>query len=565
MKTFRLLAAFFALFLFAGSTTLAQTARVQFIHNSSFDYFASGEIEVNEIVVFNNLVYRSATPFLEIPSGNVEIEFDSENVFYEQDVVLENGGTYVFVLSGGGVEPGSFQTSTWHVYDLGREFASNTGNTDVLVHHGSIDAPTVDIYEIGVGAGEIINNLSYGDFSGYIELNTADYVIEIRDETGKNSVAAYEAPLSSLGLSNEAITVVASGFLAPDASNNDPSFGLWVALSSGGNLVQLPLYQVSQTARVQVIHNSADLAAASVDVWLNDTKLLENFAFRTASPFIDAPAGEEFTIAIQGPGSTSPENPIWSQQYTLAADETYVLVANGIVSPSGYDPVQPFDIYVYDMGREASMNAGETDVLVFHGSTDAPTVSVWEVGVGAGELFTFSYGEFAGYLELATANYSLQIRDESGQNTVATFAAPLADLGLEGQAITVFASGFLDPANNSNGENFGLFAATASGAVVPLTNTSNIENIIDVTSMAIFPNPAHNTLNVEFSIKEDDQINLEILNILGSKMMEQTVASTSRNTMVRQSFDISNLPEGIYLLSISSGNSMVTRKIQVIR
>ncbi|MDA3943423.1 MAG: hypothetical protein PF694_07775, partial [Bacteroidetes bacterium] len=39
-------------------------------------------------------------------------------------------------------------------------------------------------------------------------------------------------------------------------------------------------------ARVQVIHNSADAAAEVVDVWLNDELLLDNFAFRTASPFI---------------------------------------------------------------------------------------------------------------------------------------------------------------------------------------------------------------------------------------------------------------------------------------
>ena len=109
---------------------------------------------------------------------------------------------------------------------------------------------------------------------------------------------------------------------------------------------------MAQTARVQVIHNSADAAAAAVDVWLNDTKLIENFAFRTATPFIDAPAGVEFTIAIQPPGSTSATNPIWSQQYTLAAGETYVLVANGLVDDQNYDPFKAFDIYVYPMRSE---------------------------------------------------------------------------------------------------------------------------------------------------------------------------------------------------------------------
>ncbi|MBK6775580.1 MAG: DUF4397 domain-containing protein [Flavobacteriales bacterium] len=44
-----------------------------------------------------------------------------------------------------------------------------------------------------------------------------------------------------------------------------------------------------------MIHNSADLAATQVDVWLDNTLLLDNFALRTASPFIDAPAGVRST------------------------------------------------------------------------------------------------------------------------------------------------------------------------------------------------------------------------------------------------------------------------------
>ena len=45
-------------------------------------------------------------------------------------------------------------------------------------------------------------------------------------------------------------------------------------------------------ARVQVIHNSADEAAEVVDVWLNDILLIDDFEFRTATPFVDAPAME---------------------------------------------------------------------------------------------------------------------------------------------------------------------------------------------------------------------------------------------------------------------------------
>ena len=43
----------------------------------------------------------------------------------------------------------------------------------------------------------------------------------------------------------------------------------------------------AQTARVQIIHNSADDAAAEVDVYLNDGLAVDNFAFRTSTGFID--------------------------------------------------------------------------------------------------------------------------------------------------------------------------------------------------------------------------------------------------------------------------------------
>ena len=59
----------------------------------------------------------------------------------------------------------------------------------------------------------------------------------------------------------------------------------------------------AQTARVQVVHNSADAAAEFVDVYLDATLLIPDFEFRTASPFIDAPAGVEIDLSVAPAGS----------------------------------------------------------------------------------------------------------------------------------------------------------------------------------------------------------------------------------------------------------------------
>ncbi|MDV7393980.1 DUF4397 domain-containing protein, partial [Arthrospira platensis SPKY1] len=123
--------------------------------------------------------------------------------------------------------------------------------------------------------------------------------------------------------------------------------------------------------RLQVIHNSADLAAQSVDVFVNGDILLPGFKFRTASPFVTVPAEVELSIDI-APAGAGIENSVGTFDFTLAADETYIAIANGIVSADGYEPSIAFDIYPYAGAREAAMDSSKTDVLVFHGSTDAP-------------------------------------------------------------------------------------------------------------------------------------------------------------------------------------------------
>jgi hypothetical protein len=157
----------------------------------------------------------------------------------------------------------------------------------MLVNHGSTDAPTVDVVETSAPAGTIVDNISYPNFiPNYLSLILGDYIVDVRDETGTTTVASYLAPLAFLDLEGSAITVIASGFLNPANNSDGPSFGLWVATAAGGPLLPLPL--ADQTARVQVIHNSPDLAAAEVDVYLNDVLLLDDFAFRTATPFVRA-------------------------------------------------------------------------------------------------------------------------------------------------------------------------------------------------------------------------------------------------------------------------------------
>ncbi|MCB0804219.1 MAG: DUF4397 domain-containing protein [Bacteroidales bacterium] len=549
------------------------TARVQVIHNSADAAASSVDVWLNDILLLDNFAFRTASPFVDAPSG---VEFtisikgpdstNPDNPIWSNTYTLEDGETYILIANGI-VSPTGYDPAEpfdIFVYPMGREEASNSNNTDVLVFHGSTDAPTVDVKEIGAGAGTIVDNLMYGDYAGYLELPNADYILDIRNESGEESVVSYSAPLETLGLEGNALVTVASGFLMPENNSNGASFGLWVALPTGGELVELPVFEAG-TARVQVIHNSADLAAETVDVWLNDQLLLDDFQFRTASPFVDAPTGINLRINIKGPDSMNPDDPIWTSDYVLEDGETYVLIANGIVSASGYEPVKPFDIYVYPMGREEATNMDNTDVLVFHGSTDAPTVDVVETGLGAGIIVNdLMYSDFAGYLELETDDYRLAITDETGQNTVVTYDAPLEMLGLNGAAITVVASGFLAPANNSDGPAFGLWVALPSGGeMVPLSEFLGVSEVLNDEMFQTYPNPASTELNIQYSVNENADVAIKLYDMLGSKVYEMNVGSQS-NLLYDKTIDLSGLEQGMYFLNVIAGESKLTKKIQVV-
>lgn len=554
-------------------TETISTARAQVIHNSADAAAETVDIWLNDQMLLDDFSFRTASPFVDVPAGeDIDISvlppnsMDTNGAIAKFTYNLMGNGKYILVasgiVSGSGYNPP--EPFDIYVYDMAREMATSSDNSDVLVMHGSTDAPVVDVVEVAQGAGTIVDDIAYSEFAGYLELPTADYSLQIRNSAGTDVVAQFGAPLATLGLDGAAMAVVASGFLNPGNNSGGPAFGLYVALPSGGALVELPSEDIS-TARAQVIHNSADAAAEVVDVWFNDQILLDDFTFRTASPFVDVPAGEDFDISILPPNSMDTNGAIAKFTYNLMGNGKYILVANGIVSGTGYDPVKPFDIYVFDMAREIASDPANTDVLAFHGSTDAPIVDVVETGVGAGTIIdNFEYGNFAGYLELGTADYELTITDESGETGVAVFNAPLETLGLEGAAITLVASGFLAPENNSDGPAFGLFAALPSGgALVSLESTTSIEEEANIINdFRIYPNPATNNINISFNLDRSAETNLSIIDITGKEVYREILSGTAQNYTT---VNVNNLPGGMYFARIVSGADVETKKIKIIR
>jgi len=428
-------------------------ARVQVIHNSPSP---TVDVYANDDLLIDNFVYRTATPFIDVPAGvDITLGIAPENSSSAADAIatfdvnLETGKTYIVTASGIVGDPTT--PFTLIINDAGQEVAANVNNVDIAVLHGATNAPAVDVDAVFV-ANNVISNLAYGAFTGYLGLAPDKYDFAVRAAGNAGVVASYRADLS--GLAGGAAYVFASGLLG-----GSPAFGLFAALPNG-TVIELPL---TPTSRVQIVHNSPE---PTVDVYAGNSLLLDNFAFRTATPFVDIPADRGISIGVALGNSNSVNDVLVSFPVNFSSTKSYTVFANGVVG----NPTTPFELAVADDALELA-NPGETAVSVFHGSPDAPAVDVAERLAGT-LVSNLAFGEFTPYLNLPSLDYFLDVKPAGSSQILATYNADLSGLG--GVAIRVFASGFL-----GNTPGFGLFAVLPNGAVVelPLTPVARVQVI----------------------------------------------------------------------------------------
>lgn len=576
------------LFALVTAVANANTAKLQVIHNAADPAAGIVDIYLNNQLLLNDFAFRSATPFVEVPANVPHVigvapgnSTSPNDILASFTVTLAHNKKYVAIATGV-LNPANFSANpdginigfNLFTRDRVRESANNRNLVDLLIFHGATDAPTVDILSRGAYDRKLVNNLTYGQFSGYKTVMPSRYTLDITPGSNNNMVvASFEADLS--GLRGGSAIVFASGFLVPESNQNGASFGLFAALPNGA-VVELPR-EVPQ-ARLQVIHNAADPAASAVDIYVNDQLLLNDFAFRAATPFIDVPAGVTLNIGVAPSNSASPNDIIAAFPVVLENDNKYVLIANGVLNPSSF-AVNPeglnvgFNLYPFGHAREESNWRNFVDLLVFHGATDAPTVDVWVRGWRFFPLVNdLNYGEYAGYKPVLPLNYTLDITPGNDRNTVvASYRVDLT--GLRNGAAVVFASGFLNPANNQNGPAFGLYVALPSGQVLALPSANGLLKPSDEISEAIpaeytleqnYPNPFNPTTTIAFTLPVASNVSLKVFNVLGQEI--ETLVDNYMDAGLHQvTFNAAKYPSGVYFYRLDSGSESLTKKMMLVK
>jgi hypothetical protein len=373
--------------------------------------------------------------------------------------------------TGFAANPSAVNTDFDIVAIAGASATAPTGTVGITVFHGSTDAPAV-----AIDADEtltLVASAQYKDAANLSPVPVADYTLDLRIPGTSNYIAGFQAPLSTLNLGGTGIFVFATGFVDFRANNIvDQPFELY-AVTPTGQVVQLPS---RSRANLQILHNAADPAVSVVDVYINGELAIPEFEFRTATEMFQGEfsfyANNPIWIGFAPANSTSFADTLVNFELFLGNNSNNYIIANGVVgsnfaaNPDGESI--GFDLLLVPGARPDADIAGEVDVKIFHGSTDAPTV---EITSGATSLVPAAgYGEYAGYIGLPAGSYPIQLRVAGDE--IAEYTADISGLG--DQTVFVFASGFVDPTVNSWGQHFGLFALLTDGTVLQLPSSNKV-------------------------------------------------------------------------------------------
>ncbi|HMO38111.1 MAG TPA: DUF4397 domain-containing protein [Saprospiraceae bacterium] len=523
---------------------VAPTTKVQIIHNSPSP---TVDVYTNGLKLIENFAFRTATPFVDVPAdvavdvavapgGSASV---ADAIVTFEGIVFDNDKNYV-VYANGIVGDEDFPF-TLAVNDAARTMAANPNLVDVNVFHGSPGAPAVDVDARFIAT--LIENLAYGEFTdGYLSVPALEYLLDVRAAGDPNIVATFLAPLQ--GLAGSAVQVFASGLLG-----GEPGFGLFAALADG-TVIALPF---SPLADVQVVHNAI---APTVDIYANGELLIEDFAFRTATPFELLPAGTPIDLAVAPAGSTSAADAVAVfEDIVLDNGKTYIVVATGILG----NTETPFGLAIFDAARTASASGEGVDLLLYHGSPDAPAVDV--VVQGGGVLFgNLSFGDFSEYVNVPAASYNLDVTPAgANDNVVASYMADVSTL--EGGAAFVFASGLLSGEEPA----FGVWVALPDGTTFPLSllvSTNEINRFVQ--QLQIAPNPVNGEAQVRFTLSEGLNISANIFNANG-QLVRSTYLGNQPAGEHTLRLETGNLPQGVYHYSLLTPKGIITQRFVVVK
>lgn len=536
-------------------------AHVQLIHNSADPNIEVVDVYWNEELVESGLNFREATGFVEAEAGQGDLVLTEEGGDPEEDALASfqlapQEGEYYTAFVHGVAEPDNFDQEVNEAIELDVYIEDDprmdAEQDDVAFNtfHGVTDLGEVTLQEREEELA-LAEDLGYGSQSDYVEIEAGEYDVDVLIDG--EAIYAVEADLEDYA--GEALRLFASGFNDPEVNQDGVELGIFAATPQG-EVVQLDETDAptdEDNALVQIIHNAADPAAEVVDVHWKNQRAVEGLEFGNATTYAELEAGQGDLVLTPEDGDPQ-EDAVASFELAPQEGNYYTAFVHGVTEPENFDQEANEDIEL-DLYVEADpMRDADDDNVVFntfHGVTDLGEVTLEEREEELLLAEELAYGSQSDYVQIEAAEYEVDVRVDG--EAVYAVEADLEDYA--GDALRLFVSGFVDPEENQEGPELGIYYATADGTVDQLEEIEVITNLFEAEQEKAtdisgpYPNPAGQVTSLDIGLDQPGQVVFRVYNQRGQLVKEATEKHLAAGESTVE-LNLSGVEEGLHIIQI---------------
>ena len=307
------------------------------------------------------------------------------------------------------------------------------------------------------------------------------------------------------------------------------------------NLLENPISMDPITgglAKVQFIHN---VIGAVVDVYVNDVRLIDDFATHSATGFAVLRAGQS---KIQIVAANAPDNslPLFETTLQLNNTQNYTVIAHGDLTK--------FDMVVKDNVRLDAMTSGNVEFFLVHGAPNVgqvdirlldPTDNNMVVDLLANNV---EFSDVGAYISMAPGGYNFEISTANNDAQIDVFRVELAEFGDATLVLNLAGAG------KSSAEGLTMVGVDAKGGTFMPSVITAAEDEELPTEFALhgnYPNPFNPSTRIEFDLPESAEVTIQVVDMLGRRVLElqpQEIEAGAKRTI---ELNASNLASGPYL------------------
>ena len=345
---------------------------------------------------------------------------------------------------------------------------------------------------------------------------------------------------------------------------------------------------------------SNDMASGSVTVFANgDIKrpMLESFTSSTCGPCV---AGNQNTSAVLAAYSDDQYSMLKYQMSWPGSGDPYYTLEGG--DRRTYYNVNAVPDFILDgnvwQGNSSSVTGSQIDAVM----ANPAFVSLSSYHVMDGQTIDFTVsinplGDFAGPLTLYSAVFEYMTYNNVGSNGETQFSKVMKkmvpgstgfSLGslTDGQTVVenfshTFQGSYTLPPDANNPidhmtqhsvedfSNLGVVTWIQDDATKEiLQSTVSVESFTNIeekqtTDLMVFPNPTENMATISFEGIQGSDVSIELYNLLGELIVSETY--TSQSNFDYYNLDVSTVNNGIYNLVFKVGESVTTKKLQILK